>query len=62
MKSMLKTLLKVILIGLVAAYVGCVWSANVFSGSEAEIYGWGSYLCFVIVACTVVIVDKINKK
>lgn len=62
MKSMLKTLLKVILIGLVVVYIGESWAAESFSGGETELYGWGGYICFVMVACTVVIVDKINKK
>lgn len=56
MKSMLKTLLKVILIGLIVVYIGVSWAAESYSG------GWEPYLCFVMVACTVVIVDKINKK
>lgn len=56
MKSMLKTLLKVILIGLIVVYIGVSWAAESYSG------GWEPYLCFVIVAGIVILADKMDKK
>lgn len=60
-------LLGYLFIGIVVAILGCLISAFLallFGGTTdtvATIYGWGIYFCFLIVACTGIIVKKINK-
>lgn len=58
MKKILKTILKIILIGTVITYIGYMWSFETYSGDES----WGPYLCFVIVAGIVILADKMDKK
>ena len=64
----MKTIIKSILVGLVVAIIGNIFSEIyriVFNGlgvDTGRILGIGTYICIVIVVCTGIIITQVNKR